>query len=86
LLPECRNPVTERRDPVSERGPAGPGSSGEGCQIQIADGNGAFASDPTFYFIAGDGYTTLRCNWPTSDPAIPGALWNNSGVLNVSNG
>jgi hypothetical protein len=66
--------------------PPGPGSSGENGQIQIADGNGTFASDPTFYFLAGDGWTSLRCNWPTTDPAIPGALWNNNGVLNVSNG
>jgi hypothetical protein len=61
-------------------------SSGANCQIQFADGNGAFASDPTFYFVAGEGYTTIRCNWPTSDPGIAGALWNNNGVLSVSNG
>ena len=68
------------------QGAPGPGSSGANCQVQIADGNGNFASDPTFYFIQGDGWTSLRCNWPTSDPGIAGALWNNNGLLSVSNG
>jgi len=45
-----------------------------------------FASDVNFCIISGSGYTTIRCNWPATDPAIPGALWNNNGVLNVSNG
>lgn len=61
-------------------------SSGANCQIQLADGNGAFASDPSFYFVQGDGWTSLRCNWPTTDPGSPGALWNNNGVLSISNG
>ncbi len=68
------------------QGLPGPGSSGANGQIQFADGNGAFASDASFYFVSGSGFTTIRCNWPTSDPAIAGALWNNSGVLSVSNG
>ncbi len=74
---------------AGEQGPPGlpgPGSSGANQQIQFADGNGAFASDPDFYFISGGGWTSLRCNWPTSDPGIAGALWNNNGVLSVSNG
>jgi hypothetical protein len=66
--------------------PAPVQSSGANGQIQIADGNGAFASDPNFYFLAGDGWTSLRCQWPTTDPQIAGALWNNNGVLNVSAG
>lgn len=42
--------------------------------------------------LAEDGSTTML-NWangnfvptlPTSDPAVPGALWNNAGVVNVS--
>jgi len=66
--------------------PPGHSSSGANLQIQIADGNGAFASDPSFCFVQGDGWTSIRCNWPTSDPGIAGALWNNNGVLSVSNG
>ena len=27
----------------------------------------------------------LTLHFPSRDPAIPGALWNNNGVLNVSN-
>ena len=60
--------------------------SGAAGEIQLSDGNGGLASDASFCFVQGSGFTTLRCNWPTSDPAIPGALWNNNGVLNVSNG
>jgi len=82
---ELRNQFTGLKELI-DAVPVGPGSSGASGQIQIADGNGAFASDPTFYFLQGDGWTSLRCNWPTTDPAIAGALWNNNGVLNVSNG
>jgi len=32
------------------------------------------------------GNSTQRCNWPTTDPDIAGALWNNNGVLSISNG
>ncbi len=71
---------------IGPQGIPGPGSSGTNGQIQFADGNGAFASDGSFYFISGGGFTTIRCNWPTSDPGIANALWNNNGVLSVSNG
>ncbi|MBI5687401.1 MAG: hypothetical protein HZC54_20195 [Verrucomicrobia bacterium] len=72
--------------PQGIQGVPGPGSSGANCQIQIADGNGAFASDPDLYFVKAEGWTSLRCNWPATDPHVPGVLWNNGGVLSVSNG
>ena len=35
----------------------------------------------------GEAYRWQRSRWAqVSDPAIPGALWNNNGVLSVSNG
>lgn len=33
-----------------------------------------------------DGATLIIENLPTTDPGIAGAIWNNSGVLNVSAG
>jgi len=74
---------------VGPQGPAGtpaPQASGANCQIQISDGNGQLASNENLVFVQGDGWNSVRCNWPTTDPAIAGALWNNNGVLNVSNG
>jgi len=56
------------------------------CHLPTPISQNGLASDASFRFVQGSGFTTLRCNWPTSDPAIPGALWNNNGVLNVSNG
>lgn len=74
---------------VGPQGPAGdpaPQASGSAGAIQFSTGNNALASNENLVFVAGDTWNSVRCNWPITDPAIPGALWNNGGVLNVSAG
>lgn len=80
--------TTTTSGPQGIKGQSGPDPSSAAMQIQIAAGYGNLTSDLSFYFIfiQGPGWASLRCNWPTSNPAIPGAIWNNNGVLNVSSG
>lgn len=43
-------------------------------------------STPGLLITNGGSPCTVTANWPTSDPHVSGALWNNSGTLTISAG